>query len=181
MRKSIARLLVFSVLCLSVSLVAKERHGADILIQKKDGQQVRGELIAVKKDSLLLKETTSGVDVSVDVSDMRTVTILKKSKTLKNGAIGLLIGGVAGLAASYFYDYSRTATMSSWVSVLERKDYEYLIIPGFIGAAIGALVGIATGSSAGKDKTFQIEGKPDSEVKEILGDLRKKARVSNFQ
>jgi hypothetical protein len=181
MRKIIALFLVFSVLSLSVNLMAKEKRGADILIQKKDGQQVRGELIAVKKDSLLLKETASGVDVSVDVNDMRTITILKKSKTLKNGAIGLLIGGVVGVAAGYFYDYSRTYTMSSWLSTLERKGYEYLIIPGFIGAAIGALVGVATGASAGKDNTIQVEGKSDSEIKEIMEELRKKARIPNFQ
>jgi hypothetical protein len=39
---------------------AEEKRGATLIIQKKDGQQVKGELIAVKENSLLLKEAESG-------------------------------------------------------------------------------------------------------------------------
>jgi hypothetical protein len=42
MRKIIALFLVFSVLSFSMNLIAKENGGADLIIQKKDGQQVRG-------------------------------------------------------------------------------------------------------------------------------------------
>jgi hypothetical protein len=45
MRKFTALILVFSVLLLSGNLFAKERKGADLYIQKKDGQYERGELI----------------------------------------------------------------------------------------------------------------------------------------
>ena len=41
------------------------------------------------------------------------------------------------------------------------------------GAAIGALIG--------RDKKIKIEGKSDSEIKEILEKLRKKARVQNYK
>jgi len=64
MRKTIAMFFVFSLLCLSGSLYA-EKKGAEIVVQKIDGQQARGELIAVKEDSLLLMEKESGVDMSV--------------------------------------------------------------------------------------------------------------------
>ena len=33
----------------------------------------------------------------------------------------------------------------------------------------------------GRDKTIQIEGKSDSEIQEILENLRKKARIQNYQ
>ena len=60
MKKSISLFLMFSILSLSVNMFAKERKGADLIIQKVDGQQVRGELIAVKQTSLLLLERESG-------------------------------------------------------------------------------------------------------------------------
>ena len=50
---------------LSGNLIAKERRGAELIVQKKDGQQIRGELIAVKQNSLLL--LVSGVDTAIKV------------------------------------------------------------------------------------------------------------------
>ena len=82
MRKTVAVLLVFSLLLISGRLYA-EKKGAEIVIHKMDDQQVKGELIAVKQNSLLLKESGSGVDVSVRVGDIRKVTIVKKSKAEK--------------------------------------------------------------------------------------------------
>jgi len=70
MRKFIALFMVFSILSLSGNLIAKERRGAELMVDKKDGQQVRGELIAVKQDSLLLLERESGADVSVDIEEI---------------------------------------------------------------------------------------------------------------
>ena len=64
MLQFISLLLVFSILALSGNLFAKEKRGADLIIQKKDGQHVRGELIAVKKNSLLLLDRESGADVT---------------------------------------------------------------------------------------------------------------------
>ena len=52
-KKLISVFLVFSLVALSGSLMGKERKGAKLTIQKKDGQKVMGELITVKPDSLL--------------------------------------------------------------------------------------------------------------------------------
>jgi hypothetical protein len=64
MKKFISLFLVVSILLLSMPLKAKERKGADLIIQKTDGTQVRSELIAVKENSLLLLERDSGAHVS---------------------------------------------------------------------------------------------------------------------
>jgi len=45
------------------------KHGDELMIQKRDGLDVRGELIAVKQNSLLLLESDSSADVSVGISD----------------------------------------------------------------------------------------------------------------
>jgi len=65
MKKIIPLFLVFSLLALSGNLLAKERRGAELIVQKKDGQQVRGELITVKEHSLLLLDS-KGKDASID-------------------------------------------------------------------------------------------------------------------
>ena len=173
MRKSISMFLVFSVLLLSGNMFAKERKGADLIIQKKDGQPVRGELIAVKKNSLLLKDYYSGKDQTVGIDDIRAITIVKNSMLLEGGLIGLLIGGIMGFIIGY-----------------PQGDEDGFVIiskplAGGIGAAIGvgagALIGAGIGSTVRGDKTIQIEGRSDSEIKWHLEKLRKKARIKNAQ
>lgn len=44
MKKYISLFLVASILLVSGNLFAKHRRGADLIIQKTDGTQVRGEL-----------------------------------------------------------------------------------------------------------------------------------------
>ena len=52
-KKFISLFLVFSIMMLSVNLYAK-KLGAELIITKKDGQQIEGKLITVKPNSLLL-------------------------------------------------------------------------------------------------------------------------------
>ena len=151
----------------------KERRGADIIIQKIDGQRVKGELIAVKQNSLLLRESSSGADVTAVVSDMKTITIVKKSNTLKRGGLGLLLGSGLGALAGL---------MMVQQFNLDDEARSYTVFYGVaFGAGLGLLSGGISGALSAKDKTIQIEGNSEAEIKEILEDLRKKARGPNFQ
>ncbi|TET74596.1 MAG: hypothetical protein E3J56_02085 [Candidatus Aminicenantes bacterium] len=94
--KFIALLIVFSLIMLSVNLYAKEKRGAKLSIFKKDGQKIKGELIAVKKDSLLLLESESGADVSVYVKDIIEIRTVKKAPVKKGLIYGLIIGVIRG-------------------------------------------------------------------------------------
>ncbi len=170
MKKFISLFLVFSILVLSGNLYAKERKGADLMIQKNDGTQVRGELIAVKQNSLLLLDRESGADVAVGIGDAKVITIVKKSKALLGVGLGLLLGG--GLGSLYG---TSTDTYDSDLRPLA------FIVYGGGGAALGALVGGFFGASAGKDEIIQIEGKSDPEIQENLEKLRKQARIRNSQ
>lgn len=146
-----------------INLEPGQEPGAKLVIKKKDGQEIQGELIAVKKDSLLLKDAGSGADESVDVGDINKITIVKKSKALK---YGLLVGGGLGLI----------------FGISEAGEEVHGFIPSLIdGFVWGTLIGAIAGAVAGIDKTIQIEGKSDSEIKEVLEELRKKARVPDFQ
>lgn len=158
-KKLISLFLVFSIMMLSVNLYAKERRGAKLIITKKDGQQIQGELITVKPTSLLLLDT-EGKDVSVDIADIETVRIVKKSKVLLGAGVGLVIGGGGAL--------------------LFGGSLEESSIPLFI-LGIGTLVGIIIGAIAEKDKTMQIEGMTDMEIQETMDKLRKKARVRDYR
>ena len=184
MKKFISLFLVFSVLLLSGNMFAKERKGADLILQKTDGQQVRGELIAVKENSLLLLDRDTGADVTVDIGDISSIEIVKKSKTLAWGSIGLLSGGVMGALVGYMEGDDPPGYGMWWghriswdIGILTagEKALNYGILIGLSGAILGGIIG----AIAGTDKTIQIEGKSDSEIQEILEKLRKQARVRN--
>jgi hypothetical protein len=99
--KIAALFFVLLLVALSADLSSKERRGADLRILKKDGSQTQGELIAVRQDSLLLLDSSKATDVSIDIPDIKTIKILKKSKTLLGVGLGLVIGGAAGTLAGY--------------------------------------------------------------------------------
>lgn len=174
MKKSIALFLVFSMIGLYGNLYAKERRGAELVIQKKDAHQVKGELIAVKQNSLLIKQPESGADVSVGIPDIRIITIVKESKVLGGIVGGLLLGGVIGGVAGYAPSDKEAAFGPSEAAY-------YAVLGIAIGAVAGALIGWMFSAEAGEDKTIEFEGKSEDEIKKVLNNLRKNARVSDFQ
>lgn len=93
-------LLVFSLVALSGNLMAKEKKGAKLKVEKNDYQQVTGELITVKKGSLLLLDLETEADFLVDIKDVKAITIMKKSFGFQVGVIGVLAGFVYGSTIS---------------------------------------------------------------------------------
>ena len=170
-QKLISLILIFSLLILPMTLTAKERRGADLVIYKTDGNQAQGELIAVKQNSLLLKEQGSGADVTAVFSDIKTIKIVKKSKAGKGALYGFGLAATGG-ALYHLLLYELTEPETRLGVTLSG---------GVLVGVMGALAGLIVGEFLGMDKTIQIEGKSDSEIKELLEDLRKKARVPNFQ
>ena len=169
-KKFIALFLAFSLVTLSVNLYAKERRGAKLIILKKDGQQVRGELIAVKQNSLLLLDSETGADVSVDIKDIKVIKIRKKSMAGRGILLGGSVGALIGLAAYKKPEPTGLFTID--------------IGPGptaLGGGIVGGLIGLVIGLVAGTDKTIHFEGMTDSEIKEALDKLRKKARIRDYK
>jgi hypothetical protein len=165
----IKRPFLFVLVCtffVPLGLMAKEKRGADIIIQKTDGQQLSGELVAVRCDSLLILNS-NGADITFKINNIRNITIIKKAKLLKGMGWGLFIGGGVGFG------------LGKAMETAETPDWEYLTMP--VGAGIGLLVGGIISSASGKDKTIQIEGKSDSEIQAELEKLRKKARIPDYQ
>jgi len=152
---------------LSVNLYAKERRGAKLSVWKIGGQKIKGELIAVKEDSLLLLESESGADVSVNIKDIDWIRFVKKSKFWTGAGIGFPIGAFAAVIIG-----------ASMELAPEAEGYlRGIAVFGGIGALLGAIIG----SLAGTDETIQIEGMADSEIQEALDKLCKKARVRDYK
>ena len=173
MKKFIALLLVFSILNISCATISSnhaetkvdpKKKGANLIIQKKAGQSVRGELIAVKQNSLLLKDRDSGADVTVDIEDVSVIRIVRKTKY----GIGYIMGMVAGIAVVSAINIESIG----WI------DFRPAMF-GIAGALVGGIIGSVISVILGKDVTIQFSGKSDSEIQEILEKLRKKARVRN--
>jgi len=172
-KKFISLFLVFLLMMLFVNLHAKERRGATLIITKKYGQQIKGELIAVKPNSLLLLNT-EGKDVSIDIADIKVIRVLRKSKLLLGAGLGLLIG--AGLGA--LFGLSSDVDPLGGYGVKAGTNAIYWA-PVF--AAPGLLIGGIFGFGSGIDKTIQIEGRHPSSIEFILKKLRKKARIRDYK
>ena len=180
-QKFISLSLIISLLILPTTLTANERRGANLSIYKTNGSQVKGELIAVKENSLLLKESASGTDVTAVISDIKTIQIVKESQALKWGGMGLLIGGSCGAVAGMAVRDGVFGVHYFYEDLEDDDSYKYALAGGALGGILGVLIGGITGAAAGTDKTIHIEGKSESEIDKTLDELRKKARVPDFQ
>jgi hypothetical protein len=170
-KKFISLFLVFSLVLLSVNLYAKERRGARLIITKMNGRQIEGELITVKKDSLLLL-FAGRMDVSVGIEEIKVITIVKKSTFWKGAGLGLLIGGgIGGIIGGKFG------------SSLEGESgtAKWAILGGAVFGITGYLLGDILGPKKGKYKTIRIEGMSDLYIQETLDKLRKKARIRDYK
>ena len=178
-KKLTSLLLVFSLLeisCATVSLPTFEmrfpgkKQGAKLIITNKDWQQIKGELIIVKPNSLLLLDT-EGKDVSIDIADIKVIKIGKKSKVWQGAGIGFLIGASGGALLG--------ATTEG--SFDDDGRFSWILFWGIFFAAPSALIGGIIGAIAGIDKTILVEGMSDSEIQEALDKLRKKARIRDHK
>jgi hypothetical protein len=191
-KKFISLFLAFSLLminCATLSRLEEKRekrkkHGANLIIKKINGQQVSGELITVKPSSLLLLDT-EGKDVSVDIEEIKVITVVKKSKALLGVGTGLLGGAGSGAAIGAciwvlglpVMAIFGEAGIESW-----KDDFQDFLWSGaLIGIGVWVLFGAIIGGRAGKDKTIQIEGMTDLEIQEAMDKLGKKARIRDYK
>lgn len=167
-KKFVSVLLAFSLVALSGNSMAQflsrsVREGAKLRIQKNDGQLVTGELITVKKNSLLLLDSETDEDLSVDIKDVNAITLVKKSRGFQVGIYGVLAGILYASANRKTFKY-------------EDKSQDFWMTGIYGGAA-----GVALGTVLGINKRIQIEGKSDTEIQQALEKLSKKARVPGIQ
>lgn len=140
-KKFMALILIASLIVLSSSVLAKGKRGAILIIQKKDSHRIRGELILVKLNSLLLIDSDTSSDISIEIDDIKIIKIAKKSKLLKRGILGALVGagtgvlitstnnsrgGLEGLNAAVFFGCLGAVCGGIWDAVKEVDEIVYI-------------------------------------------------------
>lgn len=156
-----ATALAVAILFLPAGLSAKERRGAKLVVTRLDGSQVKGELISVRPDSLLLLSDRGGNE-SIDLAAIGAVRVVRRSRA----GLFSALGGAAGvltcaLAVMPLIHYHTTAS-----------DIEVFGGLGGLGAGLGALLG----SMAGKDSSFAVAGKTEGELSDFWKGLRAYSR-----
>jgi hypothetical protein len=172
MNKFTALVLVFSMLTLFGNLCAAKK-GAELVVIKKDETPVRGELIVVKENSLLLL-SESGADVSIDIKDIKMIWIVEKSRASQGSGIGFFVGG----DTETYADLMRSIDPPGWFGLSAE---EKAAMAGMVLGDVGLIIGAIGGAIEGIEKTVIIEGKSEAEIEISLKYLRKKARIKNYK
>jgi hypothetical protein len=131
--KLVATVLAFLILALPGALSAREKRGANLVITLKDGQQIKGELIAVKPDSLLLLHP-AGKDESIGIADIATINIYKKRKPARGVLYGTLIGAAGAGLVGYAVAPKGIDEYPGIVAMILAAD----------GVVLGGVVGLVT-------------------------------------
>jgi predicted membrane protein len=106
--KRIARTVIFvlAITLAGLPLPAGERRGSDVVVVLIDGSKVKGELLAVKTDALLIYDKNSFQGKSIDLGQIAKVKVLRTFWGLTGMVFGLGVGvGIARLTydESEFY------------------------------------------------------------------------------
>jgi hypothetical protein len=175
MRKSkISASTLIALLIFSLISSAKERQGAEVVVTKKDGTRVWGELIAVKKVSLLLltPEPIGNTDLTVALQEIQEVRIIKKSRFWNGLGFGLLIGGGGGAVAGFASGDDPPGFMSFKAS---EKAAIFAVALGGIGMIVGGI----GGGLSGIDQSISIGEVTKDNMEPILSSLAGSARLKD--
>jgi hypothetical protein len=159
--KFIATTLIFvlAITAASLPLPARERRGSDVVVTLIDGGKVKGELLSVKKDALLVYDNSSRQGKSIELQQVAKVKVLKTFWGLTGLVAGLGVGtGVAGLLHndSNFY--------------VDEMESSLMIMTLF------SLAGMVYGIVKSAPKKIFLAGESSRSVQENLEKLRRYAR-----
>lgn len=145
------------------------RRGIEVNIRLLDGGRVKGELIAVRADTIIVKSAI--IESTVAVADIESIVV---PEDVVGSAwprqLGLYAGIALGIVAAGAYSrwyYNKYDGIPLWA------------LP--VGIAGGAWLGEAAGGrlsgKEGRDKLYQIKGQSPDAVARIMTKLKRKARL----
>jgi len=120
---SIIAFAVAALLAAPGALAAKGRHGALIILTKADGVEVRGELVSVKSDSIMLLR--SGDVLTIPRDKVHSVTLVRRSRKASGALTGFTTGALVGVI---------------WTA--GAKDDRYQRLSGVIFGGLGLVIGM---------------------------------------
>ena len=166
-----AALAVSMVLLGAGDALAQGKRGALAIVTLRDDSVAAGELIAVKSTSILLLDS-SGKDVSLDLAQVRTIRVSRRSKAGQGAVAGLFLGGLVGVVGGSI-QAKATGACPGCEAPMMRAGYSLL------GAGAGLVVGILGGARAGKDLVISFDQATELGLRASLLKLRRYARIED--
>ena len=175
-KKFLMLLLIFCLVTFSGNLTAQVKKGVKVEVETNEGQIISGELITVKRDSLLLLDVETQADLSVNIDEVKTILVKNKTRILELGVAGALLG-VAAQGLIEKTDKKTTHSVGGDDDQQISQEATSFLEYGSIGLGVGALLGAVIGMN----KTIQIQGRSEADIQKDLEKLSKKARVEGIQ
>ncbi len=161
-------LIVILFVFVPAALANEKKSGQNLSVITKEGLGIKGELLVVKANKLILMDSSSLTGVEVAIDEVKHIQIVKKSKFLKGLGTGLLIGGLGGAVIGFLSgDDQGFLAMTAGQKALAGA-----LGLGLLGAPIGGIWGMIKGL----DESIDLTGKSPEEVKLIMNKLRSYAR-----
>jgi len=146
-----------------------ERHGIVVSAIMLDKSRVKGELVAVRRDSIVIQEE-SGHVAFIDVGNIKYIERSRRSAlvgaltgVVRFGFIGGIIGDLAS-ATDVYKDTLGPGTM----------------LGGAIGALLGGVLGGIQGAPTNAVETIWIQSMPRKKIDEALVRLSRDARIRDW-
>jgi hypothetical protein len=159
-----ALLMIILSACLPLAAV-NSRKGSTVEVTMTDGRLVKGELLAVKTDTMIIYDPGTGKGWDLNLQQVTQVRIKRDSKFL----LGTIVGLVVGLRLS---DYT---IKSEDKAGLFYGAQSVLVVP-MTGLLCGAIAGMVS-----KDKKFLLKGQSILAAEENLKRLRRYARERDVE
>ncbi len=161
--------LVLALTWAATPAMARGRRGASVIVTTRAGSRIAGELITVKRDSLLVMDE-SGRDQAFDLNGVESVVVARSPKVGTGGLFGMIIGLGAGLALSsaLYHNADPCESIGPRTAVV------------LLGSVVGLVGGALAGSAAGTDLTIKIPNENNAPARaSALARLRKYARIGS--
>ena len=166
----------FLIISFPSALAAKEKPGADIIVLKADGGRLDGELIAVKKDLLLLLAGGASAEITHSIAwdAIAEVIVVRKSRFGQGLALGALIGGASG----FFIGLSGSSDLPGFMSwsALDKAGFGAISL-GLAGLIIGGI----GGASKGADISIPVDSHSEANLRIVRAKLAERARIKGIQ
>lgn len=151
--------------------LAKEKPGAMLRLEREGGRIVRGELLEVEGESLVILDNENMAKSSQNIRELRRIVIEKKSSFLKGMGLGLLVGGGGGAALGLLSGDDERG----WFSFTAG---EKALMGGIGFGLLGALAGGILGGLSSADESIDLTALSDYQKKMVLNKLATKSRFS---
>ena len=158
--------IILALALLAPGLAAGERRGAQVVIIRKDGKFVQGELLAVKGTDLLIMDLMTSAAVTESLTNISSVDkVNKKSNWLPGMILGAVVGAVVGALVEQSKNYQNQNAADKYpkgqVTVAGAVGF------GLLGAVMGGTI---------KDKAVKIERTDPEYLAGVAARLKKWAR-----